>query len=207
MLKQKADYKNIESEFKRFFEKRTKERAKREKEFLEQKQKKEMAEARKKAALEVGTKEDYLKVCLELEKENAALEFLKGKVEQSKRENKISLEELINYKKRITEEQDSVTIIFLKQIQNITDDLLDLCNEVIEEQNRGGQLYSEILELFKADATPEEIDNASRIQGLLSTDYLMIYGVNFVYKIINELEKFTKVVNSQATKNFIEGKR
>ena len=203
----KADYTTIEKELNKIVENRKSVKAKVEKELFEQRELIEKAEENKENALKTGTKEGYLTACSKLAEEKASLEFLEEKAKQLKQGYKMKTEELRKFKKDIKKEQDSITRKGLKEIQEEIEKVCALCNEIIEEQDKGNELYSRFLKLFQEDTTtPEGSAELLKNPDLSNTPYTMIYGMNLVVGVRQSAEALRMNANKEAIKNFLEGK-
>ena len=199
----KADYKNIEKEVLKMVETRNNNKAKVEKEISEQKASIDQAKKIKQKALETGTKEEYLRSCENLVKEENSLEYLEEKAKQLINNSKVSFEDLKRVKRTIKAEQDRTTIEGLKQLKRIFEDFEKLRSEILEEQRRGDSVYLNLLNMFKEDATPGEINALTSNMELCSEHYSSIYGVNLVSSIEKEVNMLRNALNKTAISEFI----
>ena len=199
----KADYKNIEKEVLKMSETRNNNKAKVEKEISEQKASIDQAKKIKQKALETGTKEEYLRACENLVKEENSLEYLEEKAKQLTNNSKVSFEDLKRVKRTIKAEQDRTTKEGLKQLKGIFEDFEKLRSEILEEQRRGDSIYSNLLNMFKEDATPGEMNALTCNMELCSEHYSSIYGINLVSSLEREVNGLRNALNKTAISEFI----
>lgn len=198
----KADYRSIEKEVNKIIEKRSKERARVEKELSEQNQALEKARAEKERILATGTKEEYLKACEVETREEASLRYLEEKKKYLVNSYKVSVEDLERVYRTIKQEQDRVSIEGLKMIIEKARELEELRKETIGEQEKGTSLYRSLLSVFKEDMEPGE--NILEVRPTLAgKPYSCIYGINFLNQLERQISDLEKALNSTGIKTFI----
>ena len=180
----KADYKNMEKEVMNLISERSKVKSKIEKEVTEMKEK---------MAVE-GTQEEYLKACETLELEKKALAFIEERQGFQKKTYKFNPEKLKAIKGNIRREQDRVTLNWLKEVKAQAEALKALCQDTLNEQGKGASLYEKLLNVYKEDCSPAEIENFG---SLSASNYTNSYGFNYVSQVIIELDRFLKFVNQK----------
>lgn len=205
MLKQNADYRSIETKLKQIREKREAERSKVEKELSEQRKNLENAEKRRDSALEKGTKEEYLEACSKVDRERNSVEYLNAKAKKLKEGYRVNLDQLRVFQRAIKKEQDTFTREGFKAILEEAEKLHSSCSKLFEEQKRGNSLYSEIVELFLADATPEE-HKVLNSENLGAKGYTTLFGINQTIGVSRDVEKLLNNLKSDGVQEFLKGK-
>lgn len=189
----KADYKNMEKEVMNLISERSKVKSKIEKEVTDKREAvKRATEMKEKMAVE-GTQEEYLKACETLELEKKALAFIEERQGFQKKTYKFNPEKLKAIKGNIRKEQDRITRNCLKEVKAQAEALKALCQDTLNEQGKGASLYEKLLNVYKEDCSPAEIEN----NGLSASNYTNSYGFNYVSQVIIELDRFLKFVNQK----------
>ena len=190
----KADYKNMEKEVMNLISERSKVKSKIEKEVTDKRESvKRATEMKEKMAVE-GTQEEYLKACETLELEKKALAFIEERQGFQKKTYKFNPEKLKAIKGNIRREQDRVTLNCLKEVKAQAEALKALCQDTLNEQGKGASLYEKLLNVYKEDCSPAEIENFG---SLSASNYTNSYGFNYVSQVIIELDRFLKFVNQK----------
>lgn len=200
----KANYKSIEKEAAAIMNQREKDCRKTQGELQEERANLEKAKTEKARILESGSKEEFLKACEEVSRAENAVLYMEKRAEQLKEAHGIKVHDLKRIKKAIKAEQDSFTRAALAEIKTAVAEIWTFVEDTIKEQEKGSEVYSVLLSLYKDDTGAKEQELNS--EGIAAAPYSTFYGFNGVIQLKQNLEKVKAFFERPEVKEFIEGR-
>lgn len=199
----KANYDKVSKEIIKALTKREKAKAAIENEIASEAAQLQKLEQEKERLLIEGLKEEYLKTAAAASTAENTLIFLKGRKGIVLNENKLDYAFMDKCKNTIREEQDRITKNALNSIKEKYEEILNICNDVMKDQEAGSALLQDLYRAFKEDSpadTKYGVDNGENYY-----KYSCLFGINYIPAIRRETER--SLVNFQKYDGFLKGEK